>query len=311
LLEFPKISIITPCLNRVHFIAEAIESVCHQDYPHIEHIVVDGGSTDGTLDILQRYHHLRVISEPDQGMYDAINKGIELSQGDVIGFLNTDDLYEPKIFGSVIQAFQDQPYVAAVMGGASVFRISRNGDKQITVTYPPIPENDLVKWLTTVGGLFNAWFFRRDLFDRLGKFNSTYQIAADREFLLRLAIIKVRYYCIEKGLYLYRRHTDSLTFGGQEQWTTAAGDEDLRIARSYLEYPNLSADLRHQLKNWHTLRSAELTVVSLQRLAIRQVFHYIVQGWRSDIFWPWALARSVFVKFLHIRGLRSHLSNAE
>ncbi len=70
----PLISIITPCLNRAEFIAEAVESVLSQDYPNVEHIIMDGGSTDGTLEVLKRYPHLRVVSEPDEGMYTAINK---------------------------------------------------------------------------------------------------------------------------------------------------------------------------------------------------------------------------------------------
>ena len=83
-----------PCLNRVNLIREAIESVLAQDYPNFEHIVIDGGSTDGTLDVLREYRHLKLISEPDNGLYDAVNKGIRLAQGELIGWLNSDDVYD-------------------------------------------------------------------------------------------------------------------------------------------------------------------------------------------------------------------------
>ena len=83
-------SIITPCLNARSFIAEAIESVLAQQIPDVEHIIMDGGSTDGTLEILKKYPHLVVVSGPDHGMYDAINQGIGISNGEWIGLLNAD-----------------------------------------------------------------------------------------------------------------------------------------------------------------------------------------------------------------------------
>ena len=96
--KLPIITIITPSLNRAKFIEEAIKSVLNQDYPPVEHIIMDGGSTDGTLDILNSYSHLTVISQPDHGMYDAINKGIRMAKGNIIGIRNSDDYYEPNFF---------------------------------------------------------------------------------------------------------------------------------------------------------------------------------------------------------------------
>jgi glycosyltransferase involved in cell wall biosynthesis len=91
----PRISIITPSFNQSRYIGETIESVLAQDYPDIEHIVVDGGSSDGTLEMLARYSHLKIISEPDRGHADAINKGMRLATGDIYGFLNSDDTLAP------------------------------------------------------------------------------------------------------------------------------------------------------------------------------------------------------------------------
>src|SRR5689334_8323683 len=94
----PLLSIITPCLNRSTYIADAVESVLKQDYHNFEHVIMDGGSTDPTLSILGRYPHLQVFSEKDQGMYHALNKGIAKVRGEVIALLNSDDVYEPGIF---------------------------------------------------------------------------------------------------------------------------------------------------------------------------------------------------------------------
>lgn len=101
--RWPRISIVTPSFNQGQYIAETIESVLAQDYPNVEHIVMDGGSTDNTLAILQRYPHLHVISEPDSGQADAINKGFRLATGTIWGFLNSDDTLLPGTLQHVAQ----------------------------------------------------------------------------------------------------------------------------------------------------------------------------------------------------------------
>ncbi len=95
-----KLSVVTVSLNQAAYIEANIRSVLAQAYPGVEHIVVDGGSTDGTLDILKRYPHLRWISEPDTGQSNALNKGIAMATGEIVGWLNSDDTYEPGAFAA-------------------------------------------------------------------------------------------------------------------------------------------------------------------------------------------------------------------
>src|SRR5690349_9655830 len=105
----PLVSIVTPSLNRVDLIESTLRSVRSQSYPNVEHIVVDGGSTDGTLEVLRRYegtYGLRWMSEPDQGMYDAINKGLAMARGEILAYLNTDDLYLPWTIDTVVSTFR-------------------------------------------------------------------------------------------------------------------------------------------------------------------------------------------------------------
>ena len=99
--KWPRISLVTPSFNQGRFIGETIESVLRQNYPNFEHIVIDGASTDETLEILGRYPHLRVISEPDSGQAEAINKGFRMATGDIWGFLNSDDTLMPNALKSV------------------------------------------------------------------------------------------------------------------------------------------------------------------------------------------------------------------
>src|SRR5262249_62250094 len=105
---------------------------------------MDGGSTDGTLDVLDHYPHLRIFSQPDNGIYDALNKGIRLARGEVIGFLNTDDLYEPGIFGSVVQTFKDRAGIRALTGGATIFCDDCKGRPQALASFPCIPQKELL-----------------------------------------------------------------------------------------------------------------------------------------------------------------------
>src|SRR5947208_15314600 len=103
--ELPKISVVTPTFNGIATLRETIESVLAQDYKNWEHIVIDGGSTDGTLDLLRHYPHLQWVSEPDKGHYHAMNKGIDRAAGDVIAMLNSDDRYRNGALTKVAAAF--------------------------------------------------------------------------------------------------------------------------------------------------------------------------------------------------------------
>jgi glycosyltransferase involved in cell wall biosynthesis len=133
-MGIPLISIITPCLNRVKFIREAVESVLAQNYLSFEHIIIDGGSTDGTLELFKQYPHLKVEFGQDRGMYDALNKGLKLARGEIIGFLNSDDLYAENVFASIAEKFEKQNSLA-VAGEALIFNMSPDGETNIICNF--------------------------------------------------------------------------------------------------------------------------------------------------------------------------------
>src|SRR5215472_5054601 len=120
-----KVSIITPAFNSAGTLATTMDSICRQDYADIEHIVVDGQSSDNTVDIIRSYPHVaRFISEPDKGLYDAINKGIRLATGDVVGILNSDDFFpSPCIVSTIVEALSLQE-VDGVFGDVAFVRAS-------------------------------------------------------------------------------------------------------------------------------------------------------------------------------------------
>ncbi len=115
-----KISIITPSYNSGQYIERAIQSVLSQDYDNWEHIIVDGGSTDGTLEILKKYPHLKWVSEQDKGQSDAMNKGFQMSTGDIIGYLNADDMYYNTVFGQVITQFDINKEIDFIVGNLNI-----------------------------------------------------------------------------------------------------------------------------------------------------------------------------------------------
>lgn len=179
-----KISIITAVYNRADSIAEAVRSVQAQTWPHVEHVVIDGASTDGTVAVLQTCLNAQAVwlSEPDKGIYDALNKGLARATGDVIGLMHSDDFFaDDEVLASVAAAFAN-PEVDAVYGDldyvakadtARIVRRWRSGDysaaKLARGWMPPHP----------------TLFLRRSVIERWGGYDTSFRIAADYDTILR------------------------------------------------------------------------------------------------------------------------------
>lgn len=179
-----KVSIITSCYNREATIRGAIESVLAQDYPNIEYIVVDGASKDNSLKIINEYKDriTKIISEPDKGMYEAINKGIRMATGDIIGLVHSDDfLYSSHTISNIVNQMKDTH--ADFLYGDGLYVKEDNTDKVVR------------KW---IGGAYRLWkvrhgwlplhptcYIRRDVMQKRGLYNESYKIAADSDLLFR------------------------------------------------------------------------------------------------------------------------------
>jgi len=248
-MTLPTISIVTPSFNQGEYIAAAIDSVIGQRVNNVELIVMDGGSRDQTINILRRYESrlpLRWISQPDQGIYDALNRAISLAEGDWIGWLNCDDLYPRGTLQRVNDAISAND-VQAVCGDAQLFRTDAvlrrtilkefrhyRGDK-----FASTPENLNITHL-------NACFFRKDLMARVGAFDARFRIAGDRDYMLRLMRIAPASCHIGAVACLYRTHPGSLTMAefDSKKETTIPGcgprlsKELLTICREHLLHPD-------------------------------------------------------------------------
>ena len=179
-----KVSIITVCFNSKKTIKDTIESVVSQKYDNIEYIIVDGGSVDGTLDILKKYRDQihKYISDPDDGIYEAMNKGIKLSTGDIIAILNSDDMYpDQTIAGQMVEFVQSNGLDAAY--GDLVY-IDHNNTDHVTRFWRA---GEYKKGAFCYGWVLPhpTFFCRKEIFEKYGYFNEKFQIAADFELMLR------------------------------------------------------------------------------------------------------------------------------
>ena len=195
-----KLTIITPSFNQGGYIEQTISSVLRQDHLHVEHIVIDGGSTDSTVDVLKRYSHLRWVSEKDRGQADALNKGLAKATGDIIGWINSDDYYEHNSFGSVMKCFEDLDVMWVT--GHLTFLLDQTGElvakKSPTVTYDRLVSNpDIVRQPST--------FFRRNFIEQAGGWNPEFFMVMDFDLWVRLAKISPPR-MIDKNLAYFRIH---------------------------------------------------------------------------------------------------------
>lgn len=179
-----KVSIITTCFNREKTIRDCIESVVNQKYPDIEYIVVDGASTDSSLTVINEYKDRisRIVSEPDQGMYEAINKGIRRATGDIVGLVHSDDfLYSNETISHIVDKFEQTG--ADFLYGDGLFVDAADTQKIVR------------NW---IGGSYRLWkvkhgwlplhptcYIKRDVMNKRGLYNETYKIAADSDLLFR------------------------------------------------------------------------------------------------------------------------------
>jgi glycosyltransferase involved in cell wall biosynthesis len=216
-----RISVITPTLNQGEFIEDTIRSVFEQDHLDVEHIVVDGGSTDGTQEILARYPHLRWVSEEDSGQSNAINKGFRMATGDVVAWLNSDDYYDRNVLSAVSAYFETHPGCMMLYGDITYIARDRRilysltGD---TISYETLLQSpDIVRQPSS--------FWRRQAVADLGGLDERLHLVMDFDLILRCARRQRPHY-IARNLSFFRWY-------GQSKTATMLGRQARELYRVY------------------------------------------------------------------------------
>jgi glycosyltransferase involved in cell wall biosynthesis len=288
----PLVSVVTPTLNQAQFLERTLRSVRAQTYPSIEHIVVDGGSTDETIDILKREANadptdgwqivgrpngtLQWQSGPDRGMYDAINKGLAQASGDILTYLNSDDAWLPWAVEAVVRVIEAKPDVDLVFGDG--VKVDEATGVQRLRLFPPFDRVSLANYESLMQPTV---FWRRRLTDRIGGFDTTMRYVADLDYWLRAAAEGAKIAHVNEVIAIERIHEGRLSAAQREAMAAEdaamrakhagpaggpagrrqAADRDIRWQRRLWWTFVMASDFRRIPGPWHRfLRDADVRV---------------------------------------------------
>lgn len=275
-IVWPRVTIVTPSFNQGQFLEETIRSVLLQGYPNLEYIVIDGGSTDNSVDIIRKYESCLSfwVSEPDEGQADAINKGFAKSTGEFLGWINSDDYLYPGVIKRVVEVFQANSRVEMIYGDVDCGWPEKNKlhrlfgeqiefSEMLRTVRVPIPQQG------------SLW--RRSVIDRVGNLDSGWQVVLDQEFFTRVAE-KCQILYLPMVMGFFRLHENSKSISQNRQWIK----ELPKMYHEFFERDELQEDIK-SLRD-ETMGAVFLTCTSIalrcgeKRLAIE----YFTRAFKTD-----------------------------
>jgi glycosyltransferase involved in cell wall biosynthesis len=292
----PILSIITPTYNRATVLREAIESVQMQSDFTFEHIIIDGGSTDNTYDVVREYPHLIFISEPDEGLYFAINKGLQMARGKYIGLLNSDDYYKPNSLKNALEILMATPTLMAVFGSAEVVF---DDIRKPPILIPYIFQNEMLQKASSDSVAINSSLISKEAYNQLGGFNVLYKVASDKEFLFRFGLAGIPYASFDKVLYCYKAHDTSLTFGKLVDSKIQGDLEEMDIAQKFCEQYSESDEIIRICNHWFSRAVADAALLSFSEFKIIKALNLAKSGFHENFRWG-----EIFIKALLLKLVR-------
>jgi len=269
-IQLPKISVVTPSLNQGQYIEECIKSVLFQNYPNFEHIIIDGGSSDQTIQILKKYPHLIWISEPDNGQSDALNKGFRMATGDIVGWLNADDRYLPGTFYKVAHYMKLHPEVDIVYGD---YRFIDEKGRVTQIRKELDFDLFMLKYLHILYIPSTATFFRKKIFEDGNFLRLDFHYAMDYEFFLRLALKGYKFGHLREILAEFRWHPMSKS-------SLAAKKQKEEQERALQELDPLMVKLsQYPLFVRKTLRKLLMYLARGKRYTLKAIKGYYFSQW--------------------------------
>jgi hypothetical protein len=276
----PRIAIVTPSFNQGRYIEETIVSVLYQDYPNFEHVVMDGGSTDSTVAVLGKYPHLRWRSEPDEGQTHAINKGLLATTGEIVAYLNSDDVYRGGTFHAVARIFRTEPDVQIIVGNCDIIDENSTVKAHLRARAADLPallqywEWDRLHCIPQ-----QSVFFRRSLLATVGLFDQRFHMVMDYQYWLRVLAAGHSFRVIDQTLAAFRIVPTTKTGG--------------RADEMYFEEYEASGEFRRRLpwpQRWRLAFGARRQV-SRKMLDLAEHFLLSTPQGRRPLHFLWQSAR--------------------
>ena len=278
----PKITVLTPSLNRGDKIARALRSVVEQNYPDVEHLVLDGGSTDDTLDVVARFPHVQIASHSDTGAQNAVNKGLAMATGDIVGLLCTDDWYPPGAFAAAAASFMADPSLEAVAGNTRFFR---EGETEAFLECRHGVGLEMGAEIMFGAPCMASWFIRRDVLQELGGYREEFDTSGDRDMAIKLWL-RGRIQVVPNALYCYEMHPGSRTL-------MATVDANLDIVREHLimssrlsKNSSVAPEVRKLASLWYDLEIARGINFAIRSGRGREAMRMLMTHFRHTPLWP-------------------------